>query len=74
MGDGTTYDAIEKRFRIIKKDAAALQAEVDTGIRGPAPLRPGLAGKSSTPSTPSKQRTPRAEKTSKPSQERMFAS
>ncbi|KAL8700017.1 MAG: hypothetical protein Q9201_005682, partial [Fulgogasparrea decipioides] len=43
---GATYDSIEGRFRIIKKAAAALQAELDFGQRSPAPPR---GGSSKTP-------------------------
>jgi hypothetical protein len=30
-GNGATYDSIERRFRIIKKEAAVLKSEIDTG-------------------------------------------
>ncbi|KAL8716823.1 MAG: hypothetical protein Q9225_005885 [Loekoesia sp. 1 TL-2023] len=43
-GEGATYDAIEGRFRIIKREAAKLLAEVESGARPPAPAR----GSSST--------------------------
>jgi len=38
-GENTTYDSIEGRFRIIKKEAALLAAEIQSGVRGPAPPR-----------------------------------
>jgi len=65
IGGGATYDAVEGRFRKIKKDAAALQAKVDSGELPEAPLRGGLANKLSptkatTTTTPRKQRTPGA--------------
>lgn len=41
-GRGATYDAIEGRFRIIRKDAAQLKEEVESGIRPAAPPRGGL--------------------------------
>lgn len=39
FGEGATYDAIEGRFRIIRKEAEKLKAEIETGERGPAPAR-----------------------------------
>ncbi|KAI9825240.1 MAG: hypothetical protein M1832_001274 [Thelocarpon impressellum] len=33
FGEGATYDSIEGRFRIIKREAAALRAEVESGAR-----------------------------------------
>ncbi|KAI9671186.1 MAG: hypothetical protein M1817_003693 [Caeruleum heppii] len=50
FGEGATYDAIEGRFRIIKREAAVLKAEVESGERGPAPPR------GSTTTTPKKPR------------------
>ena len=47
-GNGATYDSIEGRFRIIKKEAANLKAEIDNGVRAEAPPR-GVGN-----STPSK--------------------
>ncbi|KAL9024372.1 MAG: hypothetical protein Q9196_006567 [Gyalolechia fulgens] len=38
-GEGATYDAIEGRFRIIKREAAKLLAEVESGARPAAPPR-----------------------------------
>ena len=38
-GDGATYDAIEGRFRIIRKEADKLKTEIDSGTRAPAPPR-----------------------------------
>ncbi len=38
-GEGATYDSIEGRFRIIKKEASQLQAEIDSGLRPEAPFR-----------------------------------
>lgn len=66
---GATYDSIEGRFRIIKKDAAVLKAEVDSGVRSPAPPRNQKATSEagSFTTTPKKARTttntPRKEKT-----------
>ncbi|KAL8895488.1 MAG: hypothetical protein Q9207_008155 [Kuettlingeria erythrocarpa] len=40
-GQGATYDAVEGRFRIIKRKAAELVAEVESGSRPPAPPRGG---------------------------------
>ena len=60
---GATYDSIEGRFRIIKKEAAALKAEIDNGDRPEAPIR----GASSANSTPRKNKSsisiPKKEKT-----------
>lgn len=36
---GATYDTIEGRFRIIRKEAAKLKEEVDSGVRPEAPAR-----------------------------------
>ncbi|KAL2041775.1 hypothetical protein N7G274_005559 [Stereocaulon virgatum] len=64
-GKGATYDSIEGRFRIIKKEAAVLKSEIDTGARPEAPAR----GKdpNSTTSTPKKPKnttsTPKKDKT-----------
>ncbi|KAL8712746.1 MAG: hypothetical protein Q9220_002954 [cf. Caloplaca sp. 1 TL-2023] len=66
-GQGATYDAIEGRFRIIKKEAAVLIKEVENGDRPPAPPR----GQTTTAqssfttsddglSTPKKARKPRS--------------
>ena len=52
---GATYDSIEGRFRIIKKDAAVLKGEIDSGARPEAPLRGKDAN--STTSTPKKAKT-----------------
>ena len=49
---GATYDSIEGRFRIIKKEAAVLKEEIDSGARPEAPFR----GKDTT-STPKKAKT-----------------
>ncbi|KAL9002840.1 MAG: hypothetical protein Q9188_004265 [Gyalolechia gomerana] len=38
-GEGATYDAIEGRFRIIKREAAKLLGEVESGARPAAPPR-----------------------------------
>ena len=58
---GATYDSIEGRFRIIRTEAAALKAEVDSGERGEAPAH------GTTISTPKKPRsnltTPKKDKT-----------
>ncbi|KAI4280063.1 MAG: hypothetical protein L6R38_004752 [Xanthoria sp. 2 TBL-2021] len=72
-GEGATYDAIEGRFRIIKKEAAKLLAEIESGERPTAPPR-GAASKSSSfattsgddndsISTPKKSRKPRSTNT-----------
>ncbi|KAK5121934.1 hypothetical protein LTR85_004506 [Meristemomyces frigidus] len=53
---GTTYDTLENRFRKIKKDAAVLKDEIESGKRGEAPPR----GKSA-PTTPRKPKTPKKE-------------
>lgn len=50
-GEGATYDAIEGRFRIIRKDAEKLKAELDNGEREPAPNR-GTKSANSTPRKP----------------------
>lgn len=54
-GQGATYDSIEGRFRLIKKEAAQLKAEIDNGERPEAPARGTAAGRSLT-STPRKPR------------------
>lgn len=58
---GATYDSIEGRFRIIRKDAAILKAQLDSGERPAAPARGAGAV-----STPKKQKstvsTPKKEK------------
>ena len=41
FGEGATYDAIEGRFRIIKREAARLAAEVEAGARPAAPAKKG---------------------------------
>ena len=41
-GRGATYDAIEGRFRIIRREAAQLKEEVESGLRPAAPPRGGL--------------------------------
>lgn len=62
-GNGATYDSIEGRFRIIKKEAAALKAEVDNGDRPEAPTR-GAVSANITPRKPkSATHTPKKEKT-----------
>lgn len=38
-GEGATYDSIEGRFRIIKKEAAKLKEEIENGSRPEAPAR-----------------------------------
>lgn len=38
-GEGATYDSIEGRFRIIRKEADKLKSEIDSGTRDPAPPR-----------------------------------
>ncbi|KAL8773859.1 MAG: hypothetical protein Q9209_001289 [Squamulea sp. 1 TL-2023] len=66
-GQGATYDAIEGRYRIIKKDAAELLAEAETGERPIPPARGSTSNtaKSSTTfdediATPKKPRAPRS--------------
>ncbi|KAI4254401.1 MAG: hypothetical protein L6R42_007207 [Xanthoria sp. 1 TBL-2021] len=75
-GEGATYDAIEGRFRIIKKEAAKLLAEIESGERPVAPPR-GTASSSAKSSsfattsgddndsisTPKKPRKPRSTNT-----------
>jgi hypothetical protein len=48
-GNGATYDSIEGRFRIIKKEAAQLKSEIDSGARPEAPIRGATASGTSTP-------------------------
>ncbi|KAL8951817.1 MAG: hypothetical protein Q9222_002233 [Ikaeria aurantiellina] len=69
-GQGATYDAIEGRFRIIKKEAAVILKEVESGARPAAPSRgqPTTAQSSFTTSedglsTPKKARKPRSTNT-----------
>ncbi|KAI9873941.1 MAG: hypothetical protein M1830_008064 [Pleopsidium flavum] len=72
FGESTTYDSIEGRFRIIKKEAALLKAELESGTRTPAPLRgahhsnnnnnTSFSSTGSQNSTPRKPRTPRTPK------------
>ncbi|KAI4121021.1 MAG: hypothetical protein LQ338_006608 [Usnochroma carphineum] len=76
-GEGATYDAIEGRFRIIKRQAAKLVAEIESGARPPAPSRGASSSKNTTSSfttasddggsqamaTPTKQRKPRSTNT-----------
>ncbi|KAI4105912.1 MAG: hypothetical protein LQ339_003230 [Xanthoria mediterranea] len=73
-GEGATYDAIEGRFRIIKKEAAKLLAEIESGQRPAAPPRGNAMSKSSSfattstddndsISTPKKPRKPRSTNT-----------
>ena len=45
-GDGATYDAIEGRFRIIRKEAEKLKSEITTGERAPAPPRGSATSRS----------------------------
>ncbi|KAL8940107.1 MAG: hypothetical protein Q9216_002988 [Gyalolechia sp. 2 TL-2023] len=70
-GEGATYDAIEGRFRIIKREAAKLLGEIESGARPAAPTRgsSNTAKSSFTTSedgevnasiTPKKARKPRA--------------
>lgn len=58
---GATYDSIEGRFRIIRTEAAALKAEVDSGERGEAPARGTTISTSRKPrsnlTTPKKDKT-----------------
>lgn len=54
-GQGATYDSIEGRFRVIRKEALKLKDEIDSGVRSPAPARNNA--KSNT--TPRKPRAPR---------------
>ena len=39
ISQGATYDSIESRFRIIKREAAVLREEVESGTRPEAPVR-----------------------------------
>ncbi|KAL9604209.1 MAG: hypothetical protein Q9219_000607 [cf. Caloplaca sp. 3 TL-2023] len=76
--EGATYDAIEGRFRIIKREAAKLLSEVESGSRPPAPPRGSSASTTnakkssftseinddtSTNVTPKKSRKPRSTNT-----------
>ncbi|KAB8342783.1 hypothetical protein FH972_022381 [Carpinus fangiana] len=66
-GEGATYDSIEGRFRIIKKEAAKLKEEIENGTRPEAPARgktvsprkahPQSGDAKSANSTPTKKRT-----------------
>lgn len=57
-GQGATYDSIEGRFRIIRREAAAMKAEIESGARPAAPPRNANAGGSSSgPVTPKKPKT-----------------
>ncbi|KAI9680346.1 MAG: hypothetical protein M1829_001232 [Trizodia sp. TS-e1964] len=56
-GQGATYDAVEGRFRIIKKDAKVLRAEIDEGVRDPAPARGTPRKNKNTPGTDSQHST-----------------
>ena len=56
-GNGATYDAIEGRFRIVRKDAGQLRNELESGERPPAPPR---GNQGSNHSTPRKSRAGRA--------------
>ena len=38
-GEGATYDSIEGRFRIVRKEAEKLKTEIENGARQPAPAR-----------------------------------
>ncbi|KXL42471.1 hypothetical protein M433DRAFT_21479 [Acidomyces richmondensis BFW] len=49
---GTTYDTLENRLRKVKKEAAILKDEVDSGRRGEVVVR------KSNPATPRKPKTP----------------
>jgi len=51
-GNGATYDSIEGRFRIIKKEAAQLKSEIDSGARPEAPMRGANPSATSTPKKP----------------------
>ncbi|KAI9750823.1 MAG: hypothetical protein M1835_001338 [Candelina submexicana] len=61
-GEGATYDAIEGRFRIVKKEAQVLKEELESGVRAPAPARGQPVssnrtnGNASTSTTPKKAR------------------
>lgn len=54
-GEGATYDAIEGRFRIIKKQAQKLKEEVENG----RPIAPPRGANRSADTTPRKPKTPR---------------
>ncbi|KAL8729263.1 MAG: hypothetical protein Q9166_004884 [cf. Caloplaca sp. 2 TL-2023] len=63
-GEGATYDAIEGRFRIIKKEAAKLLSEVESGERPVAPARGPIKSEDGADvSTPKKSRKPRSTNT-----------
>jgi hypothetical protein len=55
-GMGATYDSIEGRFRIIRKEAEQLRTEVESGQRPAAPVKGNGSGPSTPTSTPKKQR------------------
>lgn len=65
---GATYDSIEGRFRIIKKEAAVLKGEIDSGARPEAPIR----GKdtNSTTGTPKKAKTTTTTTTTTPKKDK----
>lgn len=57
------YDSIEGRFRIVKKEAAAMTAKIDSGERAEAPARGATTSATAMPkilkaaaSTPKKER------------------
>ena len=55
---GATYDSIEGRFRVIRREAAVMKAEVESGARPAAPPRnANAAGSNSGPATPKKPKT-----------------
>lgn len=57
-GQGATYDSIEGRFRIIRKEAAAMKAEIESGARPTAPPRnSNVGGSNSGQTTPKKPKT-----------------
>ncbi|KAI4239565.1 MAG: hypothetical protein L6R40_005510 [Gallowayella cf. fulva] len=50
-GQGATYDSIEGRFRIIKREAAKLLSEVESGSRPRAPPKTKKSSSQATTST-----------------------
>ena len=71
---GATYDSIEGRFRIVRREAKLLKEEIDNGTRASAPPRGGSTATSFASDTVTK--PPRAKKAAtgdaKPKKERVL--
>ncbi|CAD6575506.1 MAG: hypothetical protein ASARMPREDX12_002336 [Alectoria sarmentosa] len=61
-GNGATYDSIEGRFRIIKKEATIMKAEIDSGERSEAPARGTTSANTTSKKPKSAANTPKKEK------------